>query len=244
MQVIRRIYGSVVVYGCVAVVVALGAPARTWSPQEQAFLEASENAEANRQDVTVLKQLTETSQQLLNYYTETELKIDPYDLDARIRWYSEALRTGNPLFDRTLDQKMEDLVKSRTILVKRIEEAGVEKDVLRRLTVLRDIENYKPFFPQITGLENSTAQVLFDDYKKVKPGPPRLQFLKNYQSFARSAVGAQFFARVRLDFQSDIEAAIRERQWVKAGALADAALQLWPSEAFFQDTARKYLENY
>ncbi|MFH0881110.1 MAG: hypothetical protein V2A34_15470, partial [Lentisphaerota bacterium] len=51
----------------------------SWSSSERAFLETLDKVRANPNDVGMMKTLTETSQQLLNYYIKGELQIDPYD---------------------------------------------------------------------------------------------------------------------------------------------------------------------
>jgi len=215
-----------------------------WSPAERAFLEASEQVDAHPSDMQAMKTLTQVSQQLVSYYVKEESNIDPYNLDARLRWYQKALRTNNQLFDRTYDQKITELKRKKNTVLQQIEQAGAEKDTLRRLLALNELGNYKPYVSGIGELEDQTVKALFADYKATKEGPPKIAFLKDKLSYVKTAVGIKFFGLVYNDFKAETAAMLKNGHPLKAGAQADMALQFWPTDNYFRETARETLENF
>ncbi|MFH0879317.1 MAG: hypothetical protein V2A34_06355, partial [Lentisphaerota bacterium] len=164
--------------------------------------------------------------------------------EARIKWYEDALRTGNPLFDQTLDQKLAEIKRNRASVTDRLDQSRAEKDLLRRIVMMKELEFYKPYVGGIKELEDSTAQEIFEACKKTPEGPPQTAFLKNYQPYSKTIVVAKTFSLIHAELKNKIEAAMRGGQKLKAGALADQALQFWPTDAYFLDTARKTIENF
>jgi hypothetical protein len=216
----------------------------SWSPTEKAFLDAAEKVDAHPNDVQAMKDLTQLSQQLVNYYVKEEAKIDPYDLDSRLQVYEKAIRTRNQLFDRTYEQKISELTRKKNAVLQRIEQAGEEKDTLRRLMALNELGYYKPYMAGITELEDRTVKELFAAYKSTQEGPAQIDFLKNNLNYVKTPVGTKFFALVYNDLKTETAASLKKGLPLKAGAQADIALQFWPTDAYFRETARQTVENF
>ncbi len=217
---------------------------RAWSATERAFLQAKAAVDENPADVKAMKAMTQISQQLVKYYVKEESNITPYDLDARIQWYEQAVRTGNILFDRTYDQKISELSAKKTAVLQQIEQVESERDALRRLSVLRELEPYKPYLPGVGEVENQTVKELFNDYKTMEEGPPQVERLKLYLDYVKTSAGKQLFSLVYNDFKSGIAALLADGKTLKAGARADMALLFWPTDRYFQDIARQNLANF